>query len=285
MSLFFRLILLNTILNLHNNGVAQDAYAVDYDMTINMCNLQSSKIYTFKTELIISDNKSLFTYKRAIPVSNDPSDGLMKKHYFLDALDGASIMDVVELDSIGYKVFYNHQSKKTISREVISEKAYLMIDTIKYLNWEYIDSTKTIKNDLCHLATTYFRGRTYFAWFNPDLELREGPWKFKELPGLVYQAYSDDEKIIFNLTNLSLVSGNISISEPIGSSIITFEEYWDLYLDKRKNDFDFLKNTVVKEMINANYNLDLFKFPVYHNSIELLTTDTTMLKEWAKVEY
>lgn len=40
--------------------------------------------------------------------------------------------------------------------------------------WTMIDSTKTICNYTCQLATTDFRGRTYKAWFTPEIPISAG---------------------------------------------------------------------------------------------------------------
>jgi len=279
-----RIALAFSLLLCFSNILAQSTLRAKYDMTLNMGKLESPKLYKFKTDLIVSNDKSLFTYKKAVPVSHDPSDGLMKEHYFLDALEGQSTVDVIELDSIGFMVYYDHKTKKTISREVIAKNSVLIDEVIDYNNWYYIDSSKTVDEQLCFLAQTYFRGRTYYAWFNPKIAVKDGPWKLKGLPGLVYEAYSDDQTIIFTLTELSKSNENISIKTPTANQQITFKEYWQLYLEKRYTEFQFYKSTVIKELIDANLDTGLFRFPIFHNSIELLTSDISMLITWSKID-
>ena len=64
---------------------------------------------------------------------------------------------------------------------------YLQInDTITSLNWKLIDDERTILGATCSKATTTFRGREYEVWYNKDIPVSNGPWKFDGLPGLIY---------------------------------------------------------------------------------------------------
>jgi GLPGLI family protein len=51
--------------------------------------------------------------------------------------------------------------------------------------WIPSADTATILGYKCLKATTTFRGRTYNAWFTPQVPIRQGPWKFSGLPGLI----------------------------------------------------------------------------------------------------
>lgn len=71
------------------------------------------------------------------------------------------------------------------------------------------DSTKTILNYQCVMATTDYHGRKWTVWFTPEIPIQDGPWKFCGLPGLVMEASEPSGQHSFS------VSGIETSSQPI----------------------------------------------------------------------
>ena len=71
------------------------------------------------------------------------------------------------------------------------------------------DSTKTILDYQCVMATTYYHGRKWTVWFTPEIPIQDGPWKFCGLPGLVMEASEPSGQHSFS------VSGIETSSQPI----------------------------------------------------------------------
>ena len=57
-------------------------------------------------------------------------------------------------------------------------------ESLPHFSWNITEEQKTIDNYVCQKATCTFGGRTYEAWFAPDIPISDGPWKFYGLPGL-----------------------------------------------------------------------------------------------------
>lgn len=55
--------------------------------------------------------------------------------------------------------------------------------------WALKDSVKNILDYNCQLATCFYRGRYWFAWYTMELPISEGPWKLCGLPGLILEAH------------------------------------------------------------------------------------------------
>ena len=109
-------------------------------------------------------------------------------------------------------------------------------------HWEIDPSeTKTILGFNCIKAATKFRGRNYTAWFAPEIASPYGPWKFKGLPGLILEVYSDDYKYRFNA-----VSYHNSPNE-------SHRETTAFYL----NELDKNKKWSRKEYLKYNYDRNL----------------------------
>ena len=60
------------------------------------------------------------------------------------------------------------------------------------LVWKLYTETKKIGSFTCSKATIKFRGRNYIAWFTNEIPVPFGPWKFKDLPGLILEIYDTD---------------------------------------------------------------------------------------------
>lgn len=68
------------------------------------------------------------------------------------------------------------------------------------LEWELIPGeTKKFNNYTCYLAKTKSKEeRIYYAWYYPEVSIPEGPYRFKGLPGLILEAYSEDKAVVFS---------------------------------------------------------------------------------------
>lgn len=82
----------------------------------------------------------------------------------------------------------NHPQGKMTVTDGLSLQDYIYEDELNAQNWQFVDSTKTILDYPCQMATCDFRGRQWTAWFAPDIPISDGPWKFGGLPGLIMES-------------------------------------------------------------------------------------------------
>lgn len=99
-------------------------------------------------------------------------------------------------------------------------------------SWNLVDSVKVINKIKCYLATKSFRGRTYLAWYNPKIPTNAGPWKFLNLPGLIFEAYDSSKEF-----HLILKSFKSSEFTDLNSLQIELEEFENFYTISELNDF------------------------------------------------
>lgn len=75
------------------------------------------------------------------------------------------------------------------------------------IDWVIVeDSTKTILDYQCVMATTDYHGRKWTIWFTPEIPLTDGPWKFCGLPGLVMEASEPSGQHCFIVTGIEASS-------------------------------------------------------------------------------
>jgi len=58
-------------------------------------------------------------------------------------------------------------------------------DSLYPMKWTPVPDRKFVLGYICQGAKTTFRGRTYIAYYAPELPYSDGPWKFGGLPGLI----------------------------------------------------------------------------------------------------
>ena len=75
------------------------------------------------------------------------------------------------------------------------------------IDWLIVeDSTKTILDYQCIMATTDYHGRKWTVWFTPEIPMQDGPWKFCGLPGLIMEASEPSGQHSFTVTGIEVSS-------------------------------------------------------------------------------
>ncbi|KGN75216.1 hypothetical protein HQ47_02435 [Porphyromonas macacae] len=101
------------------------------------------------------------------------------------------------------------------------------------MSWTISADTTTLLGYLCTRATTDFRGRTYHAWFTPEIPISEGPWKLYGLPGVILKAETIDGTYLFKAIGLEKIE-NESITLPNDKKVVTAKNLKQIY-DYRTN--------------------------------------------------
>lgn len=71
-------------------------------------------------------------------------------------------------------------------------------DSAPSLKWDFCsEDIDTIMGYECHKATTEFAGRSYTAWFAPEIPLPFGPYKFGGLPGLILKIEDGERQFVW----------------------------------------------------------------------------------------
>jgi len=55
------------------------------------------------------------------------------------------------------------------------------------MDWRLLSDTMTIGDALCYKAELNFGGRKWYAWYDAEVPISDGPYKFNGLPGLIYE--------------------------------------------------------------------------------------------------
>lgn len=136
--------------------------------------------------------------------------GRAKEKQMFDAAAKAYVQrrDISAMDAVAYhtRMYVLKDYAKSISTTYdqagMGEYGYYD-EPFSEIQWNIIeDSTKTILDYQCIMATTDYHGRKWTVWFTPEIPMQDGPWKFCGLPGLVMEASEPSDQHRFTVTGI-----------------------------------------------------------------------------------
>lgn len=150
--------------------------------------------------------------------------------------------EIVIYDKQEFEEFFYFDFKKNLlySRIKPWEARYFIKEDIPQMDWQLHDETKTNAEQIpLHKATLSFRGRNYTAWYSTDYPVQVGPWKFNNLPGLVFELYDDEHRYHWSIQNIEVNKFKIlpfryDVSRA-NESIQSFQEKYYKELDRLVN--------------------------------------------------
>ena len=167
---------------------------------ILLANQEQSKFYCPSTE-----------YKDSL--ESTPS-GRAKAKQMFDAAAAAYVQnrDRSAMDGVVYhsRLYVTKDFAKSVSTTYdqagMGECGYYD-EPFSEIDWVIVeDSTKTILDYQCIMATTDFHGRKWTVWFTPEIPMQDGPWKFCGLPGLIMEASEPSGQHCFTVTGIETSS-------------------------------------------------------------------------------
>ena len=117
------------------------------------------------------------------------------------------------------------------------------VETEDPIKWNLSSDTKKVSGYNLQKATTNFGGRNWTAWFNTELNLNEGPYKFRGLPGLIFEISEDKGNFSFKLVKSYQLKSTYDTSD---------------FLEA----FDGKKALLISEKTLAKQQLDLYGNPL-----------------------
>jgi GLPGLI family protein len=160
---------------------------------------------------------SLLKDKMALDPSSIQSIHMLKGESATDvtSMPGSSAVSNANFGE-SYRVIKNRQtnSVSVIDYTDAMGDRFRYEDPLGTLPWKMGTGKQTILKYPSQEASLDFRGRTYTAWFAPDIPVAEGPWKFMGLPGLITKAEDSQQLFSFTLIGLEKMPVSTAITIP-----------------------------------------------------------------------
>lgn len=122
----------------------------------------------------------------------------------------------------------------------IEEDNLVYSEPLPLQKWITYKETKTICGYRCLKALCKWRGRSYTAWYSPQIPVSAGPWKFGGLPGLI-MAVSDSTGD-YSWDAIAVKKGNFPIYAPRRKKYNKSTREKVLKLQRELNE-DYIKTT------------------------------------------
>jgi GLPGLI family protein len=136
-----------------------------------------------------------------------------------------------------YVIYKNHPKGNLTFVDYLATVYYTYKEPMPTIQWSLKNDTATVLGYLCKKAITTFRGRNYEVWYALEIPIRDGPWKFCGLPGLILKAQDDQAYFSFVCTSIEFPNSKlIEIRNSDRTKLISKTAYNDAkqrYMDNR----------------------------------------------------
>ncbi|HQB78591.1 MAG TPA: GLPGLI family protein [Tenuifilaceae bacterium] len=160
-----------------------------------------------------------------------------------------------------YNIYKDYPSKgSAVFTSFLNRNDRYIVKQKLAFDWNIASESDTIiMGYQCNMATTFFAGRLYKAWFTQQIPLPEGPYKFGGLPGLIVKISDSKNQHVFLLTGI-YKPVNASIIYKSESFIPISAEKYVAALEQSKNyarDLIMGLNIAEEQKAKALYNLNI----------------------------
>lgn len=163
---------------------------------ILLANTTESKFYSPITEYVDSLNSTLEGKAKLKDISRA-------------ALNSGNFDNLPRIDGT-YYVVKSLISNKLKHYDNIGLEKFMYEEQIARWNWDIGDSRKVVLGYECIIATTNYHGRKWTVWFAPEIPVKNGPWKFDGLPGLILEAEAEGGHYRFIATGIQQTNKQIT---------------------------------------------------------------------------
>ncbi|CAM2822367.1 GLPGLI family protein [Chryseobacterium flavum] len=202
--------------------------------------------------------------------------------------------DLAVTDSLNQKFgmnsSYTDMSGQVVKRKINSSEnenfiniknGYYSIKTTDKINWTISDETKKIENYTVQKASAKFGGRSWTAWFSKEIPFNEGPFKFRGLPGLIFELSDAKNNFIYHLIKSrelpEVYSTENFVESSFGNKAIPINEKqkYKLIMEFYNDPFAFERNNFSKANTNLRININGKEI----QNVEELNTQTKSMQE------
>lgn len=162
-----------------------------------------------------------------------------------------------------YAIMLIQKKNDAFEHYFVEAPQYYVQKSVDKQIWNMMPDKKKIGNYTVQKATTNFGGRSWTAWFAPDIPFFYGPYKFHGLPGLILAIEDSGQNFIFSFKanqNLKTETNTQSFLETLNQQKpveVSEKQRQKLKIDYFNNPFkDFKDGMIIEnergEMVEVN---------------------------------
>ena len=164
---------------------------------------------------------------------------------------------------------------------------YYLFKTNDKIDWKISNETKKNQDYTLQKATAIFGGRNWIAWFNDEIPFNEGPFKFRGLPGLIFEIKDDKNNFIYNLIKSQKIEVKPSTDEFLESNFgnkaipVSEKQIQKLMMEFYNDPFSFERTNFSKNSSDWRINIGGKEI----HSLEQLNAETKNMQNIIKKYY
>ncbi|WP_379963437.1 GLPGLI family protein [Epilithonimonas sp. UC225_85] len=164
---------------------------------------------------------------------------------------------------------------------------YYTFKTNDKIDWKISNETKNVQDYTLQKATAKFGGRNWTAWFNKEIPFNEGPFKFRGLPGLIFELKDDKNNFIYNLVKSQKIEGKPATGDFVESNFgdkaipVSEKQIRKLLLEYYNDPFAFERTNFSKN--NSDLHINIGGREIH--SLEELNAETKNMQSIIKKYY
>lgn len=234
------------LFSLTANAQEQAKFRIIYD-----CDAQiiTGKTNTYRWTLDIGDSTAVF-YNKNYRLYNDELSKVKAQGGYNAMIDQLPIIGGKYSPKNDLQIIVGNPKKEkyTYYKQVLSS-GLKYEDQIPIIEWQLIDSTKTICEYECRQAIGSIYGRTWTVWYTTELPLNYGPYILCGLPGLIMAAKDSEGLFDFNVVGIEKAPKNtfISIYEESNHQKCSRKRFLELRFDSEGINKDQLVDRILNQ--------------------------------------
>ncbi|MGZ5210627.1 MAG: GLPGLI family protein [Kaistella sp.] len=207
------------------------SFLILFILILNISSAQTRQfIYEYISARDSTQKDSLHSEMMVLNIAKDKSDYFSLDQYVSDSTLLADSKKGLMTMPLNKKMNNDRIIKTSNSADIkfitrIGHTKYY-VDEKPHFKWTLHPEYINILNYKAQKATTHFGGRTWTAWFTQDIPLQDGPYKFKDLPGLIVKIEDETKSHQFELKGIKNINNDIIYPE--------LNNYSKIHLSSRK---------------------------------------------------
>jgi len=156
---------------------------------------ETDKTQNSLTVLQIGDRFSSFTDSSTLKL-----DSIQKHYSQMDQIESSEITQQINVSrKIAFKkvAILDHLAASFYIQGKVHSTNYEYKENRPNLKWDLIAENKMILDYKVHKARVHYGGRTWLAWYAPQIPIPLGPYVFGGLPGVIMELYDQGNNFHF----------------------------------------------------------------------------------------
>lgn len=213
------LFIYNTIYaNENYNIIGEAKLKVLYKLSFQPDSLDSAYVLIEDMILLVEDKTSMYlSYNKYKTISGRGNQPVVINAGGSFIIDGSNFSPAF----FDYQIYKNYPEGKITYTDFFPVDYYKYEEPLNAFNWEITDEKKMMGIYSIQKAITNYAGRTWEAWFTPEIPVNEGPYKFNGLPGLILRIQDTKGHFVFEVDDISAPNEQYQILFPNVSFINT----------------------------------------------------------------